>query len=138
LELKTRGATGVPRVYELRKGAVIAMPSSLLHHDLAIHVEPEVFNPERFLPRDLGGMGTQVSSATLRPFGGGISYCPGRVFAEKQVTGFLAGFLVRYNFTVAGGGRVEAVEVPKNADFFYVTKEKNIELVLRKQELKEC
>lgn len=52
-------------------------------------------------------MGTPVSGATLRPFGGSVSYCPGRVFAEKQVVGFLAAVAGRYEFALAGDGKAE-------------------------------
>jgi cytochrome P450 len=64
------------------------MPSSLLHYDPAVHHDPEVFDAKRFLSKELGGIGTQVSSTTLRPFGGGMSYCSGRRFTENQVVGF--------------------------------------------------
>jgi len=93
------------------------MPSSLLHHDPNIHVDPEISNPKRFLSKELGGLGTTVNSATLRPFGGGQSYCPGRPFAEKQVVGFLAMLVATFDVE-AVGKRGLKVEIPRNAVFF--------------------
>lgn len=93
------------------------MPSSLLHYDVGIHPNPEMFDAERFLASEIGGMGTPVSRATLRPFGGGISYCPGPLFAEKQVAGFLARFLARYDVTVSRTGKIGVKDIPRNADF---------------------
>jgi cytochrome P450 len=117
------------RTYELQKGAVVALPSSLLHHDASVHAGPRAFDAARFLAAEHGGVGTPVSSATLRPFGGGASYCPGRLFAEKQVVGVLAAVVVRYEVGVEAGGW----EVPRNADFFYVTKQRDVVLGLRRR-----
>jgi cytochrome P450 len=105
------------------------MPSSLLYYDAAIHAEPEIFDAKRFLGKERGGRGTRVSGATLRPFGGGGSYCPGRLFAERQLVGFLAGFVERFDVGIEG-----RVEVPKNADFFNVTAQRDVEVVLRRRE----
>jgi cytochrome P450 len=51
------------------------------------------------LPKELGGDG-ENHTKTLKPFGGGNSYCPGHVFAEKQVMGFLAEICWRYEITI--------------------------------------
>ncbi|KAI9847047.1 MAG: hypothetical protein M1838_001059 [Thelocarpon superellum] len=88
------------KVYQLKKGAVVNMPSMLLHFDPDVHPDPETFNPKRFLSPELGGLGASTS-AGIRSFGGGVSYCPGRVFAERQVIGFLAFLLSDYDVTFA-------------------------------------
>jgi len=130
IELKSNHESLKPRIYKLKKGGIVVMPSSLLHHDPDIHKNPEVFDSKRFLSTELGGSGTPVSSLTLRPFGGGISYCPGRLFAEKQVVGYLAALCAKFDPEMNLIGR----EIPRNSDFFYVTKCPNIELSLFTQD----
>lgn len=102
------------------------MPSSLLHHNPETHTNPEIFDATRFLSKKLGGKGISCMAKELRPFGGGISYCPGRLFAEKQVVGFLALLLSHFDIIRVG----KEVEIPRNADFFYVTKQKGWELLV--------
>jgi cytochrome P450 len=121
------------RVYELQKGAIVACPSSLLHHDPSTHTNPGLFDAKRFLSKELGGMGTPVSSATLRPFGGGGSYCPGRLFAERQVMGCLAALVGRFDMEVIA----KKWQIPRNADFFFVTKCEDVKLGVSKREGEE-
>jgi cytochrome P450 len=106
------------RTWKLEQGGVVTLPSCLVHMNPELHPEPHVFKPRRFMPKDLGGDG-ENHTKTLKPFGGGTSYCPGRVFAEKQVMGFLAEMCWRYDFTVLDK---ETFEIPDNADFHYAVK----------------
>jgi cytochrome P450 len=129
LELKNNDDSINPRIYELEKGGIVAMPSSLLHYDPAVHRDPKLFDSKRFLSKNLGGRGTPVTSATLRPFGGGISYCPGRLFAEKQVVGYLATLCARLDFETFK----KELQIPRNSDFFFVTKCPQIELRVSKR-----
>lgn len=127
------------RTYELKKGNqlpgilrwfvknnAIVMPSSLLHHNPNIHANPDTFDAKRFLSADLGGKGTPVVSAKLRPFGGGSSYCPGRYFAEKQIIAFLALVSMKFDIEIVS----DPWEIPRNADFYYVTSFPDVRLRL--------
>lgn len=114
------------RTYMLRKGALVTLPSSLLHYDPQIHRDPTVFDAERFLARELGGKGTPATAQTLRPFGGGTGYCPGRRFAEGQVMAMIAGLVGRFEMEVVS----KDWQVPRNADFFYVTKCRDAEVII--------
>jgi cytochrome P450 len=67
----------------------VTLPSCLVHTNPSLHPEPNTFKPQRFLAYELGSDGKNHTK-TLKAFGGGTSYCPRRVFAEKQVMGFLA------------------------------------------------
>jgi cytochrome P450 len=104
------------RTYKLKKGSVVTLPPCLVHMNPSLHPEPDVFKPRRFMPKELGGDG-ENHTKTLKPFGGGTSYCPGRVFAEKQVMGFLAEMCWRYQMRIVND---ENFTIPDNADFHSV------------------
>lgn len=106
------------RTYKLKKGGIVTVPPCLVHMNPSLHPEPQVFKPRRFMPTELGGDG-ENHTKTLKPFGGGNSYCPGRVFAEKQVMGFLAEMCWRYDITILDK---ETFTIPDNADFHYAVK----------------
>jgi cytochrome P450 len=106
------------RTYKLKKGAVVTLPPCLVHMNPELHPEPNVFRPRRFLATELGGDG-ENHTKSIKPFGGGNSYCPGRVFAEKQVMGFLAEMCWRYDITLSNK---ETFTIPDNANFESVVK----------------
>jgi len=116
--------------YNLQTGNIVVVPSTLIHGDERLHPKPEEFRIKRFLPTDLGGDG-EDPKVGVRPFGGGVSYCPGRVFAEKQVLGTLAGLVMRYDMEVVEGkGRF-----PPNVDFEVVTTLKPVKIAFRKRKV---
>ncbi|KAE9379594.1 cytochrome P450 [Stipitochalara longipes BDJ] len=106
------------RIFKLKKGGVVTVPPCLVHMNSSLHPEPHVFKPWRFMSKELGGDG-ENHTKTLKPFGGGNSYCPGRVFAEKQVMGFLAEMCWRYDITILDK---ETFVIPDNANFHYAVK----------------
>jgi hypothetical protein len=73
----------------LEKGAIITIASSLLHDNPIINPNPDQFRPKRFLNAELGGEGENPSKS-MGAFGSGMSYCSGRLIAEKQIIGLLA------------------------------------------------
>ena len=98
--------------WTLPTGSIISVPAALVHYNETLHQEPEVFNPTRFLDKSLGGQG-ENAGRTLKPFGGGTSYCPGRVFGEKQMMGFVAELLMRFDVEVVN----KDFAVPPVSDF---------------------
>lgn len=103
------------RTWQLEAGGVVTLAGTLLHVDAELHPQPEKFQPRRFMDRELGGGGKNAAKYT-RPFGGGTSYCPGRVFAEKQIIGFLAALVMRYEMRIVS----EEFEIPRDSDLDYV------------------
>jgi cytochrome P450 len=75
------------------------------------HPDPLRFDAERFLDKSLGGKAENYSK-TVKAFGGGLSYCPGRVFAEKQLMAFFAALLIKYDIDIVTTGW----RYPVNAD----------------------
>lgn len=81
--------------YLLKKGAMLQMPSRIIHQDASLWGSDVAdFNPRRFLdeeksnrPRDL----------CFRAFGGGKTLCPGRHFATNEILAVVAVFVARFD-----------------------------------------
>ena len=101
------GATAVRRVrevttvagYSLQPGADVMVPyRELLLHQGTWGDDAECFNHERFLHN-----ATLSSSKWFKPFGGGTTYCPGRMLARQVSLLFLATVLHKFDIEVVGG-----------------------------------
>ncbi|KAL9038663.1 MAG: hypothetical protein Q9180_002996 [Flavoplaca navasiana] len=77
----------------LRKGNRLMIPYRQLHFDESVFGEDaHVFEPARFEKNP-----KLLRSASWRPFGGGITMCPGRHVAKESVAIFIAMVLRRFN-----------------------------------------
>ncbi|KAL1622104.1 hypothetical protein SLS54_005169 [Diplodia seriata] len=78
---------------ELESGNTVIIPFRQLHFNEHVWGQARFgFDPERFLK------GQKLRNhASYRPFGGGVSLCPGRHLAKSEVCGFLATLLQRYD-----------------------------------------
>lgn len=103
------------RTWKVEKGGVVTLAGTLLHEDKDLHPHPEQFQPKRFMDKEAGG-GGENPAKYMKPFGGGTSYCPGRVFAEKQIIGFLAAMIMRYDIKIVTKDYV----IPRNSDLEFV------------------
>jgi cytochrome P450 len=85
----------------LRAGNSVVVPFRELHYNQNVWGPLAIgFDPERFLKhRKL------ANHPSYRPFGGGVSYCPGRYLAKSEVCGFLVALINRFE-----------IELPKNHD----------------------
>ena len=68
--------------HRIPKGATVLIPIDSLHHDPRFWPDPEVFDPERFMPENAR---SHHRSAYL-PFGGGRRICIGSSFALIEAT----------------------------------------------------
>ncbi|KAF2202265.1 cytochrome P450 [Delitschia confertaspora ATCC 74209] len=77
----------------LKAGARVIVPYKQMLRDSDVFGhDAEVFRPARFLEnKDL------VKSPSFRPFGGGMTYCPGRFLAKKEVLLFVTLVLVKFD-----------------------------------------
>ncbi|VUC27966.1 unnamed protein product [Clonostachys rosea] len=84
---------------ELQPGHAIIMPSRQLHmNESAWGYDARQFDHTRFLKnRSLD------RHPAFRPFGGGVTYCPGRVLAKQQVYGLVAILFRRFDMKLAMG-----------------------------------
>lgn len=96
--------------HQLLASSYLHIPHFLHHTDPSYFPDPEVFRPERFIATTEEGE-TKVDAKTLRPYGIGASMCKGRLFAEKEVLGFVAGFLMCWDVeALERKGRPDEVE----------------------------
>jgi cytochrome P450 len=68
--------------HRIKRGSTILIPIHTLHHDERFWPDPEVFDPERFMPENANH---HHRSAYL-PFGGGRRVCAGKAFALIEWT----------------------------------------------------
>ena len=81
----------------LRSGNTILMPLRQLHYNkVAFGDNPAQFDPQRFLKDK-----TLRNSPSFRPFGGGVSYCPGRFLAKQEMLFFVALVINRFDIKLA-------------------------------------
>ncbi|KAG0582062.1 hypothetical protein KC19_3G031100 [Ceratodon purpureus] len=83
-------------------------------HDPQVWANPDVFNPERFLP-SAGGQDIDVRGNDLRlaPFGAGRRVCPGRALGLATVQLWVAQLLHNFEWTAAPSTFVDLTEVLK-------------------------
>ncbi|MCJ1303915.1 hypothetical protein MMC08_006726 [Hypocenomyce scalaris] len=81
----------------LRPGNTVVIPYRQLHYNEHVFGRnAKDFDPERFLKDK-----SLSSNSSYRPFGGGVSYCPGRYLAKQEVYGFVALLLHRFDIQLA-------------------------------------
>lgn len=90
----------------LRKGHRVMLPNRQLHFDKKVFGEDvHKFRHTRFLDEE-----SLVRTASWRPFGGGITLCPGRFIAKQAVIGFIAMTLQRFDIELVGEKKFPRME----------------------------
>ena len=91
----------------LGAGNTVLIPLRQLHQNEAVFGDaPERFDPHRFLEnRELR------NSSSFKPFGGGVSHCPGQVLAKAEMLVFVALVLQRFDVELARDGLSQAFPV---------------------------
>lgn len=80
----------------LKPGNFILMPSRQLHTNEDVWGDDvRQFDPQRFLKKK-----SLLRHSSYRPFGGGLTYCPGRILVKHEVFGFIAILLHRFNISL--------------------------------------
>lgn len=82
---------------------------SITHND-QIWVEPQLFNPERFIDQEVAIMGTDLR---LAPFGAGRRVCPGKALGLATVHLWLAQLLQNFKWVGVGSDPVDLSECLK-------------------------
>ena len=81
----------------LETGNSIIIPSRQLHTNTDIWGS----DVKEFRASTIAKKKNLTRHSSFRPFGGGITYCPGRVLAKEEVFGFIAIILHRFNIKLA-------------------------------------
>jgi cytochrome P450 len=81
---------------DLRVGTKIYIPFRQLHfNEDAFGVDAGTFNPQRFL------LNKELNrTSSFRPFSGGITLCPGRFIAQREILTFTALVLTRFDLAL--------------------------------------
>ncbi|KIO18738.1 hypothetical protein M407DRAFT_246398 [Tulasnella calospora MUT 4182] len=85
--------------YTIKKGETLVCSTRSVHMDENEFEDVREYVPTRFMSDDGGAKGTEGNFKWM-PFGGGVSICSGRHFANYHVKIFLATLLTNFKFSV--------------------------------------
>ncbi|KAM9323786.1 steroid 17-alpha-hydroxylase/17,20 lyase [Gastrophryne carolinensis] len=94
--------------YSIPKDARVVINLWSLHHDEKEWLNPQHFNPERFL--DENGNRVYSPSQSFLPFGAGIRVCLGEALAKMELFLFLSWILQRFTLEVPEGDPLPDLE----------------------------
>ncbi|KAM8924810.1 steroid 17-alpha-hydroxylase/17,20 lyase [Pelodytes ibericus] len=94
--------------YTIPKDARVVINLWSIHHDSKEWVNPDEFNPDRFL--DENGNRIYSPSQSYLPFGAGIRVCLGEALAKMEIFLFLAWILQRFTLQVPDGDSLPSLE----------------------------
>ncbi|XP_020185522.1 zealexin A1 synthase-like [Aegilops tauschii subsp. strangulata] len=111
--------------YDVPKDTNVFINVFATHRDSQYWDNPEEFNPERFVNKNIDYNGTYFE---FTPFGGGRRKCPGVGFALSILEITLANFLYHFNWTLPGGASSVSLDMSEK---FGVTVRKRSDLWLK-------
>ncbi|KAL8837433.1 MAG: hypothetical protein Q9170_002517 [Blastenia crenularia] len=84
-------------------GKVLEPGNSTIIPSRQLHTNRDVWGDDvsRFDPFRFAKKKSLARHSSYRPFGGGVTYCPGRVLAKEEVFGFIAILLHRFDIKLA-------------------------------------
>ncbi|XP_028324143.1 steroid 17-alpha-hydroxylase/17,20 lyase [Gouania willdenowi] len=92
----------------VRKGTRVVINLWSLHHDEKEWMNPECFEPGRFLNSE--GTSLNIPSSSYLPFGAGVRVCLGEALAKMELFLFLSWILQRFTLSVAEGHSMPCLE----------------------------
>ena len=91
---------------EFPTGSRVVLPLRQLHFNSSIFGNDVTeWVPQRFMRNE-----KLMHSSSYRPFGGGLSYCPGRLIARQEVAVFVAVMLKKFDVEVVGDGKLPKLD----------------------------
>ncbi|KAM7294366.1 arginine kinase Pro c 2.0101-like [Ixodes scapularis] len=100
------------------KGTSVTIPSHMLHHDLDLWQEPDVFDPDRFSPERKAS----VNYTAFQPFGAGPRKCFAEEFSKRAVTFLVAKTLEHYRVDLSTDHHKDTSRVPSSTPPFIFEK----------------
>ena len=92
---------GGTRSFSLKAGEYLDIPFGVHQSDPRYFPSPELFKADRFLVQGPDGK-VEADIGTLRPYGGGLAMCKGKLFAEGEVLAYVAGVIALWDFEPMG------------------------------------
>lgn len=89
--------------HNLKAGTFISVPHSTANRNSSIYINPDEFNPGRFLVNDASSGATMARYGRLKPWGMGVGICKGRVFAEKEILVLSAAIISNWDISPTSG-----------------------------------
>ena len=98
-------------------GKILEPGNSIIIPSRQLHTNPKVWgsNSSDFEPFRFAKKKSLIRHSSYRPFGGGVTYCPGRALAREEVFGFIAILLHRFHVQLASCGK-EKQQFPRLDD----------------------
>lgn len=107
--------TSLADQYFLKKNAIVMIPGQSIHHDKDIWgPSANVFDHSRFLTPD--SKRRLSSNSAFRPFGAGITMCPGRHFSTNVICSLVAMVVLQFDFMPVDGQWIPPTK--RNADLW--------------------
>lgn len=101
--------------YRIPKGTIVTLPQLSNHRDPTYFTNPDLFDPERFLPERAEDKGHRMA---WMPFGGGVHKCIGLYFGQMEIKTIMHHLVRNYEWTVPRDYEVpmdySALPVPKD------------------------
>lgn len=101
--------------YKIEKDSILVPNIFSLHRDENVWVEPEVFNPDRFMENP-----SLLNSSSLAPFGIGQRSCIGKNFALLEIKLTLASIISKFHLEKIGNDCFEIEEGMYNFFFMFL------------------
>lgn len=94
--------TNLDGQYLLRKNGIVMIPGQSVHHNKAIWgPSGDTFNHNRFLSSE--SKKNLSSTSAFRPFGAGVTMCPGRHFSTNVILSLVVMVLLKFDVEPAEG-----------------------------------
>ena len=124
--------------YLLKKGSMVQMPFSVIHHNEDIWGKTaKEFNPRRFIKTTSSfnvKQKTAIKPGTFRGFGGGTTLCPGRHIATAEITYVVALLAVRFEITpLAAQGWGEPKQAKNHGATSVLPPEKDFRVTIKRR-----
>ncbi|EAW08003.1 cytochrome P450 [Aspergillus clavatus NRRL 1] len=103
--LEDAAAAGLtqPRTYAIKKGENVSVVHGAVQRDPRFFSNPDQFDPLRFVITDPETGEKRAEMHTISPFGGGVSGCKGRAFAERKILLFSAAIISMWDIEPVEG-----------------------------------
>ncbi|KAE8384418.1 RNA12 protein-domain-containing protein [Aspergillus alliaceus] len=120
-----------PRTYQVRKGESVILHHGVLQNDSRYFSNPDQFDPLRFIITDPVTGKKNANMHTINPFGGGMSGCKGRAFAERQLLAFAAAMICMWDIEPMESSQIAIPRHRQSSGAYLPEKDIRVRIVAR-------